>query len=105
MTSDRKKPGVGFWATVVVAIALVGYPLRFGAACGFWSGPAVYFPRDSISVGAPDVLPRAATIYWPLEWLVKNGPTRISRVIQWYARLRIDDIRLPTDLGGGFIDI
>ena len=30
MTSDRKKPGVAFWTTVVVVVLLVGYPLSFG---------------------------------------------------------------------------
>ena len=33
MTPDRKKPGVAFWATVVVVVALVAYPLSFGPAC------------------------------------------------------------------------
>jgi hypothetical protein len=32
MTS-RKKPGVAFWATVVLVAVLVGYPLSFGPAC------------------------------------------------------------------------
>jgi hypothetical protein len=33
MTSDRKKPGVAFWATVVLVVVVVGYPLSFGPAC------------------------------------------------------------------------
>jgi hypothetical protein len=33
MTSDRKKPGVAFWATVVVVVVLVVYPLSLGPAC------------------------------------------------------------------------
>jgi hypothetical protein len=33
MTSARTKPGVAFWATVVVVVALVAYPLSFGPAC------------------------------------------------------------------------
>ena len=32
MTTDRKKPGVAFWATVVV-VALVVYVASFGPAC------------------------------------------------------------------------
>jgi hypothetical protein len=32
MTS-RKKPGLAFWATVVVVVVLVAYPLSFGPAC------------------------------------------------------------------------
>ena len=30
---DRKKPGVAFWTTVVVVMALVAYPVSFGPAC------------------------------------------------------------------------
>ncbi len=30
MTPSRKKPGVAFWATVVVVAVLVAYPLSFG---------------------------------------------------------------------------
>jgi hypothetical protein len=33
MTSDRKKPGVAFCATVVVVVGRVAYPLSFGPAC------------------------------------------------------------------------
>jgi len=33
MTSDRKKPGVAFWATVAVIVELVGNPLSFIPAC------------------------------------------------------------------------
>ena len=33
MMANRKKPGVALWATVVVAVMLVGYPLSFGPAC------------------------------------------------------------------------
>jgi hypothetical protein len=31
--TNRKQPGVAFWATVVVVAVLVGYPLSFGPAC------------------------------------------------------------------------
>jgi hypothetical protein len=31
--TDRKKPGVAFWATVVLVVALLGYLLSFGPAC------------------------------------------------------------------------
>ena len=30
--TDRKKPGVAFWATVVLVMVLVGYPLSIGPA-------------------------------------------------------------------------
>jgi hypothetical protein len=32
MISDRKKPGVAFWLTVVVAVIVVAYPLSLGPA-------------------------------------------------------------------------
>jgi hypothetical protein len=34
MTSDRKKPGVAFWATVALVVVLLGYPLSVGPA--YW---------------------------------------------------------------------
>ena len=34
MSEDRKKPGVAFWATAVLVVVLVGYPLSFGPI--FW---------------------------------------------------------------------
>jgi hypothetical protein len=32
--TNRKKPGEAFWATVVVVVVPVAYPLSFGLACG-----------------------------------------------------------------------
>jgi len=32
MAPSRKKPGVTFWATLVVVVVLVGYPLSIGPA-------------------------------------------------------------------------
>ena len=31
--TDRKKPGVAFWASMALVVVLVGYPLSFGPAC------------------------------------------------------------------------
>src|SRR5262245_22978664 len=39
MTPSHKKPGVAFWATVVVVVVLVAYPLSFGLACWWFSPP------------------------------------------------------------------
>ena len=61
--TDRKKPGVAFWATVVVvAVLLVAYPVAWG--------PWIWFemtqsPRDEVrAVG------NAA--FAPLEWLGRH---------------------------------
>jgi hypothetical protein len=53
MTSDRKKPSVAFWATVVVVLVL--YPLSFGPAC--WAtaqpGPVVNPPHGWMFIYLP----------------------------------------------------
>ena len=33
MALERRQPGVAFWATGVVVVGLVAYPLSFGPAC------------------------------------------------------------------------
>ena len=43
--TDRKHPSAAFWATVVVVVALVAYPLSFGPACwliGRYGGDTCY---------------------------------------------------------------
>jgi hypothetical protein len=71
--TDRKKPGVTFWATV----ALVGYPLSLGpvewlvlnAGVGGKIGNAIRF------------------FYWPIYWADHNGPEPIHRALDWYVKL------------------
>src|SRR4029453_18637396 len=65
---DRKKPGVAFWATVVVVVALVAYPLSFGPAC--WISSRVQPSGNVVSV-----------IYKPviLAWL--RGPPPVEQVL------------------------
>ena len=57
MTSDRKRPGVAFLATVVVVVMLVAYPLCFGPAYRVSGVFVVMLKRTSIDVtprhGAP----------------------------------------------------
>ena len=69
MTPDRKEPGVAFWATVAVVVALmpallVGYPLSYGPCIAGW------FPGLSDSA--------VATIYGPLFWCIEHSPDRIA---------------------------
>jgi hypothetical protein len=68
MTTSRKKPGVAFWATVVVVVVLVAYPLSFGPACWLAARGKIPF--------AP-----TATVYRPISrWIlvpiVKNKTAR-----------------------------
>ena len=57
MSEPRKKPGVAFWATVVVVVALA-YPISFGPACWLTSRtkiganavPVIYRPMTALMV-------------------------------------------------------
>ena len=73
MTEPRKKPGVAFWATVVVA-ALALYVASFGPAC--WTA--------SRNRGEHKALLAA---YRPLIWCELNGPAPLSHSIWWWTRL------------------
>jgi hypothetical protein len=61
--TDRKKPGVAFWATVAV-VAVLLYVASFGPAC--WiarSNPALVMP--------------VTYFYWPLTWVALKSPNRL----------------------------
>lgn len=59
MSENRKKLGVVFWATVVLVVVLIGYPISFGPVC--WLSDRHFIP---------DTLPHA--IYTPLARLLAN---------------------------------
>ena len=69
MTSDRKKPTAGFWITVALVAALVGYPLSFGPAC--WAESQV-------------VTVSFTYCHRPLL-RIANGPGIIADSLLWYA--------------------
>ena len=80
MGSDRKKPGVAFWATVVLVAVLVGYPLSFGPWMAVrWRLPdslalridRLYRPAVSLCYVRPDWLSYAYLDYLDL-WC--DGP-------------------------------
>ena len=75
--TDRKKPGLAFWATVVVVIALVAYPLSFGPAC--WMRTRF---RDSAVWDATDVFYSPILALWSQTY-----PDWCGRGISWYANL------------------
>jgi hypothetical protein len=88
MTSDRKKPGVAFWATVALVVALVGYPLSFGPAFWWFSPPR----SDGTWMMSHSDDPWAPKAYWPLGWLAEYGPEPVSHAIQWYVLLGVDRV-------------
>ena len=73
MSSDRKKPGVAFWATVAVVVVLA-YPLSFGPACWITS---------RVNIGVPVV----NCVYLPILWIRDVSPEYIQDGILWYSRI------------------
>ncbi len=91
MTSDRNKPGVAFWATVVG----LAYPLSFGPACWWFPGPE---PRVSYGKGSWHYAPR---IYWPVGWLAERAPDLIRDTMFSYATIGTNrPVAVPMDPRG-----
>src|SRR5436190_14665700 len=70
--TDRKKPGVAFWATVGIVVVLVGYPLSFGPACWITS-------RTDVGVSSLPI------VYLPLIRAMSRSE-RIADALDWYAQ-------------------
>jgi hypothetical protein len=83
--TECKKPGVAFWATVVVAMLLL-YVVSIGPAC--WLAGRNCVPDWAVGPGE--------TIYQPAIWLVQNGPEPIGNAIVWYAAFWLPPWHLDT---------
>jgi hypothetical protein len=83
MTQPRKKPGVAFWATVVVVVGLVGYPLSIGPTCWFLAIKDRHGRNSNTTFDA---------LYWPIGWCAADERGWVNRALKWYVRLW-----LPTD--------
>ncbi len=80
MTDDHKQPGVAFWATVVLVVALVvAYPLSLG--------PAIWLYHHKFVPGWART--PIQYVYSPLEWLAHYGPAPIRNSLNWYVELWI----------------
>src|SRR5215475_8318253 len=77
MTSDRKKPGVAFWATVMVVVALIGYPVSLGPA--IWLTARGCF-RDSA----------VQSCYMPVLWSAAHAES-LEEVVVWWGSLGVPD--------------
>ena len=74
MTSDRKKPGLAFWATVAVVVGLV-YVLSMGPiGCLRQHGFLLRQWQTDVLTG----------FYSPLIWLFENGPEPVHDLVAWY---------------------
>jgi hypothetical protein len=73
MTS-HKKPGVAFWATVVVVAVLVAYPLSMGMAYRMliWSSPGDLESRGWRAYRA---------VYAPIIWVYDHGPAPVHHAV------------------------
>jgi hypothetical protein len=80
--SDRKKPGVAFWSTVVVVVVLVAYPLSFGPACWIMSHLHPEQPGQAV-----EIIPK---IYWPILVLAWHAGATWD-CVQWYASVGAKD--------------
>jgi hypothetical protein len=72
MSSNRKKPGVAFWATVMI-VCLAIYVASLGPACWISS---------RTNIGAPMV----SAIYRPMTWGMSRS-NRIADAIAWYSQV------------------
>ena len=73
MNDSRKKPGVAFWATMVVVVALVVYPLSFGPACALCD-------RDLVAVQSMQ------SIYRPVIFAMSSEKVSAGGLIADYVR-------------------
>ena len=76
-TPSRKKPGLAFWATVVVVVGLfVAYPLL--------PGPLQWLDEQSM---LPDWTETPIkVIYAPMDWIIEHSETA-QKVFDWYIGL------------------
>jgi hypothetical protein len=72
MTPSRKKPGVAFWATVVVVVVLAAYPLSFGPAC--WLADRNVVPYGAIY-----------KIFSPFLDIAFHRESPIAPFLNWWA--------------------
>jgi hypothetical protein len=78
MTSDRERPGVAFWTTVMVVAVLVAYPLSFGPWCWIVSRRT----KETRFVPVP-------TFFEPLTRCFRAG--RLGDALEWYTKLGAAD--------------
>src|SRR6476620_5860152 len=84
MPDDRKKPGVAFWATVVLVAALLMYPLSIGPSQWVaWNLPP---PRSALA-GPHE-------FYAPIRWVCRKYP-KVDRLTFWYIGLWVDWNKAP----------
>ena len=74
--TDRKKPGVAFWATVVLVVVLTLYVLSFGPAC--WITSRMNFGTSAIGVIYRPIVP---AMWWT------GYASTLGTILDQYSRL------------------
>ena len=77
MNFDRKKPGVAFWATVVVVCLPLLYLGSFGPAA--WLAWQDWTPEWAFMA--------YGRFYSPILCLAASGPQQIYDAVDWYIRI------------------
>ena len=91
--TDRKKPGVAFWATVALVVVLVGYPLSLGPACWINERTGMPVSQGYGFAGVGDGFIFAT--YRPFFECAGPYPrTMCSELIHWYAEVGTRNARL-----------
>jgi hypothetical protein len=81
MTEKQRTPGAAFFVAVVLAAAVLLYPVTFGIAV--WLSARDFFERTTVQ-----------TAYRPLLWLVVRSPEPVWVAIHWWG-----EIGIPSDRG------
>jgi hypothetical protein len=89
MTSDRKKPGVAFWATVALLVAPLFYVLSFGPACWLVARADLRTRQDLVN------LP-----FRPVIWAYSRSSGTFEAAMRWYAM-----VGCGTDSDWGFVAV
>jgi hypothetical protein len=77
VTPSRTKPGVAFWATVLVVYLPLVYVLSSGPALSLW-----------LRCEMPEFPDRVLSAYVrPFRWFLYFGPDWAAESLQWYVRL------------------
>jgi hypothetical protein len=75
--SESRKPGVAFWATVIVVAAFVLYPLSVG--------PALWLEGKGL---VPDWATDAVDLFYDPFWMaVESLPQSVQDKVEWYTEL------------------
>jgi hypothetical protein len=86
--TDRKKPGVAFWATVLMVAVLVGYPLSFGPAC--WIATRTHTDDAKLF----------AVVYGPMWWAIRREVPVAGDIFGMYAIIGMrpgSSLQIPSD--------